>query len=186
MTRFLDLQALVHAIGPSFADGAAERDAGDIFVAEHYNVLKQHRVFSALVPAELGGGGASHSAMCAFLRRLTHYCQSTALALAMHQHLVAAALYNYRHDRPGQKLLEQVAAAEIVLISTGANDWMELNGTMMRADGGFRVSARKPFGSGSPKGGLLVTSAPFEDPGRGMAGPPLPGPVRRTRRLARR
>ena len=167
MTRFLDLQALVHAIGPSFADGAAERDAGDIFVAEHYNVLKQHRVFSALVPAELGGGGASHSAMCAFLRRLTHYCQSTALALAMHQHLVAAALYNYRHDRPGQKLLEQVAAAEIVLISTGANDWMESNGTMMRADGGFRVSARKPFGSGSPKGGLLVTSAPFEDPDEG-------------------
>ena len=37
----------------------------------------------------------------------------------------------------------------------------------MRADGGFRVSARKPFGSGSPKGGLLVTSAPFEDPKEG-------------------
>ena len=37
----------------------------------------------------------------------------------------------------------------------------------VRADGGFLVSARKPFASGSPKGGLLVTSAPFEDPEEG-------------------
>jgi alkylation response protein AidB-like acyl-CoA dehydrogenase len=163
MTRCLDLQALVQAIGPRFADGAAERDAGDVFVAEHYDVLKKHKVFSALIPADLGGGGASHSAMCAFLRQLARYCPSTALALAMHQHLVAAAVYNRRHGRPGRTLLEQVAAAEIVLVSTGANDWMESNGAMVRVDGGFRVSAKKPFGSGSPKGGVLVTSAPFED-----------------------
>jgi alkylation response protein AidB-like acyl-CoA dehydrogenase len=54
-----------------------------------------------------------------------------------------------------------------VLISTGANDWMESNGAAKRADGGFRVSAKKPFGSGSPKGDVLVTSAPFEDPAEG-------------------
>ena len=163
MTRFLDLQALVQIIGPRFAEGAAERDQGDIFVAEHYDVLKEHKVFSALVPADLGGGGLRHSVMCAFLRQLAHYCPSTALALSMHQHLVAAAAYNHRNGRPGKKLLERVAADETALISTGANDWMESNGAVERADGGFRVSARKPFGSGSPKGGVLVTSAPFED-----------------------
>ena len=164
MTRYLDLQALAQIVGPRFAEGAAERDAGDAFVAEHYDVLKEHRVFSALVPGELGGGGASHRDICTFLRQLAHYCPSTALALAMHQHLVAAAVYNHRNGRPGRKLLERVASAEVVLVSTGANDWMESNGSMERADGGFRVSARKPFGSGSPKGGVLVTSAPFEDP----------------------
>ncbi|MGZ9083623.1 MAG: acyl-CoA dehydrogenase family protein [Rhodoplanes sp.] len=163
MTRSLDLQALAQIIGPRFADGAAERDANDVFVAEHYDVLKEHKVFSALVPADLGGGGASHSAMCAFLRQLAHFCPSTALALSMHQHLVAAAVYNHRNGRPGKKLLERVAATEVVLVSTGANDWMESNGSMERADGGFQVSARKPFASGSPKGGVLVTSAPFED-----------------------
>jgi alkylation response protein AidB-like acyl-CoA dehydrogenase len=105
--------------------------------------------------------------MCAFLRRLAHYCPATALALAMHQHLVAAALYNHRHGRPGLKLLEQVVAAEIVLISTGANDGMESNGWVETARDGYRVSARKPFGSGSPKGDVLVTSAPFEDPKEG-------------------
>jgi hypothetical protein len=30
-------------------------------VAENYVDLKQHKVFSAGVPAELGGGGASHA-----------------------------------------------------------------------------------------------------------------------------
>ena len=159
----LDLQALVQIIGPLFAEGAAERDAGDVFVAEHYDVLKHHRVFSALVPADLGGGGLRHSSMCTFLRQLAHYSPSTALALSMHQHLVAAVAYNHRHGRPGKKLLERVAADEAVLISTGANDWMESNGVAKRVDGGFRISARKPFGSGSPKGDVLVTSAPFED-----------------------
>ena len=128
MTQFRDLQALAQIIGPRFAEGAAERDAGDIFVAKHYDVLKEHKVFSALVPADLGGGGVRHSAMCAFLRQLAHYCPSTALALSMHQHLVAAAAYNHRNGRPGKKLLERVAAEETVLISTGANDWMESNG----------------------------------------------------------
>lgn len=167
MSPSLDLQGLVQVIGPQFAEGAAERDAADIFVAGHYDVLKEHKVFSALIPSELGGGGVRHSAMCAFLRQLAHYCSSTALALSMHQHLVAAAVYNHDHGRPGRKLLEQVAAAEVVLVSTGANDWVESNGVAVRADGGFLVSARKPFASGSPKGGLLVTSAPFEDPQEG-------------------
>jgi alkylation response protein AidB-like acyl-CoA dehydrogenase len=167
MTRHLDLQALVQIIGPRFAEGAAERDAGDVFVAGHYDVLKEHKVFSAMVPGDLGGGGVKHSAMCSFLRQLAHYCPSTALALSMHQHLVAAALFNHRNGKPGLKVLERVAAAETVLISTGANDWMESNGSVTRADGGFRVSARKTFASGSPKGGVLVTSAPYEDPKEG-------------------
>ncbi|MGH6672975.1 MAG: acyl-CoA dehydrogenase family protein [Xanthobacteraceae bacterium] len=167
MTRFFNLQALAQIIGPRFAEGAAQRDADDSFVAENYEVLKEHKVFSALVPADLGGGGVRHGAMCAFLRQLAHYCPSTALALSMHQHLVAAAAYHHRNGRPGKKLLERVAADETVLISTGANDWMESNGTVERANGGFRVSARKPFGSGSPKGGILATSAPFNDPKEG-------------------
>jgi alkylation response protein AidB-like acyl-CoA dehydrogenase len=167
MTRFPDLNARADKIGPGFAEAAAGNDAADRFAAENFDVLKEHGVFSALVPAELGGGGTPHGAMCAFLRQLAHYCPSTALALSMHQHLVAAAVYNHRNGRPGRKLLEQVAANETHLISTGANDWMDSNGTVKQADGGYRVSARKPFGSGSPRGGVLVTSAPFEDPAEG-------------------
>jgi alkylation response protein AidB-like acyl-CoA dehydrogenase len=167
MRQQLDLEALAEVIGPGFSEGAAERDESATFVAEHYNVLKQHRIFSALVPADLGGAGVTHSAMCTFLRRLAHYCPSTALALSMHQHLIAAAVYNHHGGRPGLKLLQQVVANEAVLISTGANDWLESSGSAERVEGGFRITANKPFGSGSPKGDLLVSSAAFEDPDEG-------------------
>jgi alkylation response protein AidB-like acyl-CoA dehydrogenase len=166
-TRKIDLETLVHEIGPGFAEQAAARDETDAFVGENYDVLKAHKILSAMVPVELGGGGASHSEMAAFIRTLATYCSSTALALSMHQQLVAAAVFNYRNDRPGWQVLNKVAANEIILVSTGANDWMESNGTVERVEGGYKVSARKPFASGSPRGDVLVTSAPYEDPTEG-------------------
>jgi alkylation response protein AidB-like acyl-CoA dehydrogenase len=166
MARTIDLHAILEKLGPACAAGAAERDESDGFVDDNYARLKQHGVFAALVPADLGGGGASHGAMCAFLKGLAHYCPSTALALSMHSHLVAAAVYNHRNGRPGKALLEKVAAGA-VLVSTGANDWLESSGTVERVDGGFRVSAVKPFGSGSPVAAAIVTSAPYHDPDHG-------------------
>jgi alkylation response protein AidB-like acyl-CoA dehydrogenase len=164
MADTIDLQALVEELGPRVAAGAAERDEAGTFVTENYELLKAHGVFSALVPSELGGGGARHSEMCAFVRALAHHCPSTALPLAMHQHLVSAAVVNYRNGKPGQKLLERVADGQTVLISTGANDWLESSGSAEKVEGGFRITAKKPFGSGSPAGNILVTSAPYEDP----------------------
>ena len=81
MDKALDLISLAHELGPKFADGAEERDEADAFVSANYDILKSRKVFSALVPRELGGGGATHSQMCAFLRVLAGYCGSTALAL---------------------------------------------------------------------------------------------------------
>ena len=63
--------------------------------------------------------------------------------------------------------MKKVAAGELVLVSTGANDWLESNGTMERVDGGYRVSARKPFASGSPGGDMAITSAAYKDPVKG-------------------
>lgn len=167
MADRIDLQSLAAVLGPKFAEGAAERDEANSFIAENYALLKAHKVFSALIPAELGGGGATHGEMCGFLRAIGRHCGPTALTLSMHQHPVAAAVFNHQHGKPGRKLLEKVAAGEAVLVSTGANDWLASNGSVERVDGGFRVSARKPFASGSPAGQVLVTSAPWEDPEAG-------------------
>lgn len=178
MTTTLDLETVLNALGPQFAETAVEHDAQDRFVAENYDALRKHRVFSALVPIELGGGGVTHGAMCDFLRRLAHFCPSTALALSMHQHLVAAAVANARAGRPGKPLLEKVGAGELILVSTGANDWLESNGTARRVDGGFRVTAVKPFASGVPKGDVLITSVAFQPPGEASQVLHFPLPVR--------
>lgn len=163
MTHQLDLAAVLQRLGPRFAAGVAERDAEDDFIMGHVEALRSEKLYSALVPVDIGGGGVSHSQMCGFLRELAHVCPSTALTLAMHQHLVAAAVFNHRHGRPGLKLLERVAASEAILVATGANDWMESNGTARRVEGGYRVTARKPFASGSPAGDVLVTSIAWEE-----------------------
>jgi acyl-CoA dehydrogenase len=167
MPRKIDLTALLAELGPRFAARAAEHDADDSFVAENYQALREAKVFSALIPLEIGGGGAGHGEICAFLRGLAHHCPSTALALSMHQHLVAAAVANDKAGRPGRKLLEKVAGSEAILVSTGANDWLESNGKVERVDGGFKVTATKAFASGSPLGDLLVTSAAYDDPREG-------------------
>jgi alkylation response protein AidB-like acyl-CoA dehydrogenase len=167
MDNRIDLEALASELGPKFGEGAAERDESNRFVAENYLLLKEHKVFSAQIPAELGGGGATHGEMCGFVRTIGRHCGPTALTLSMHQHLVAAAVFNHAHGKPGQKLLEKVVAGETVLVSTGANDWLASNGAMERTDGGYLVSAAKPFASGSPVGQVMVTSAPYEDPEEG-------------------
>ena len=89
---------VAHSLGEEFAGRAEAHDEGDLFVSRNYAALKERRVFSAAVPEELGGGGASHREVCDMLRALAHYCGSTALALSMHQHLIAAAVCNY-HSR---------------------------------------------------------------------------------------
>ena len=174
-SRWIDL---VNEVGPSFAAKAAAHDQGDTFVAENYAVLKQKKLFSALVPEEFGGGGARYSEVCSALRLLARYCSSTALAVSMHQHLVAAALYNHRKGRPGQKVLEAVGGKDIVLISTGANDWLVSRGEATKAEGGFRINATKTFASGSPVGDMLMTSAAYEDPKEGWQVLHFPVPIK--------
>jgi alkylation response protein AidB-like acyl-CoA dehydrogenase len=160
----IDWAAAVGGLGESFAARAIQHDADDAFVADNYRDLKQHKLFSAGVPAELGGGGASHAELCALLRELAHYCGSTALALSMHTHLLAATVWRWRQGQPVEPLLRRIANDEIVLISTGASDWLESSGTAEKADGGYRVTARKIFCSGCPMGDLLITSAVYPDP----------------------
>lgn len=157
----IDLTAIAETVGPQLRQGADARDHAGEFSAKNHALLGSHKIFSAQIPSEVGGGGASHRAMADFLRRIAHDNPSTALALAMHQHVVATAIFNDRNGKPGRALLDRVAGEETVLVSTGSNDWMESNGTATRSGEGYLVTAKKPFSSGSPVADLLVTSARF-------------------------
>ena len=159
-----DWVAIARELGPGFASRAAAYDANDSFPMENFQELKERGVFSAGVPTELGGGGASHPELCGMLRELGRHCSATALALSMHTHLVATTVWLWRQGAPVSPLLERIASEQLVLSTSGASDWLDSSGTAERVDGGYRVTARKVFASGSPAGDLLVTSAVYDDP----------------------
>jgi acyl-CoA dehydrogenase len=155
-------------VAAEIARHAAAHDSDDSFVGEGFAALKREGFFTALVPAELGGGGATASTICECVRILARSCGSTALAFSMHCHLVAVAAWRHKHQgAPTEGLLKRVAAENLVLVSTGGNDWLSSGGTAEKVEGGFRVTARKPFASGSAQGDLLNTSALYDDPEAG-------------------
>lgn len=158
---------LIHKLGKDFESRAEEYDRDDWFVAENYSALKEHGFFKAIIPEELGGSGVTHSEMCDTLRVLAQYCGSTALALSMHQHLLSANVWKYKQGQGMEEMLKKVAANQPVLVSTGANDWLESSGEMEKTKDGFLVTAIKHFASQSAGGDLLVTSAVYEDPEQG-------------------
>ena len=73
------------------------------------------------------------------------------------------------NEGSARELAKACAAASIplVLVSTGAQDWLESSGQATRVEGGYRVTAQKRFASGSPVGDLVLTSAPYDDPEAG-------------------
>lgn len=156
---------LARTLGGTFAERAAAADEDDAFVADNFAALKANGLVSAGVPAELGGGGATHAQLCDVLRELARHCSSTALAFSMHTHQVAVAAWRWRHQQaPLEGLLKRVANENIVLLSSGGSDWLHGTGKAERVAGGYRINARKIFASGSPAGDLLMTGAVYEDP----------------------
>lgn len=157
-------QEILQEIGPSFLARAVENDMYAAFVSENYRLLKQHRFFSMMVPVEFGGAGLSYEESCSVIRSLARYCASTALALSMHQHLVAANVWKYRNGKGGQEVLMKIGKDQLILVSTGAKDWLDSSGEMEKVRGGYLFSAHKNFASQSVVGDLLVTSGPYLDP----------------------
>jgi acyl-CoA dehydrogenase len=158
-----DWRETVRELGALLAGNAARHDREGSFVAENYAALKTAKLFSAPIPETLGGGGASLAELCDIVRELGKYCGSTALSFAMHSHPVAANVYKYRRgDVQAETTLRKIAANELVISGTGANDWLFSNGEAVAVEGGFRVNAHKRFCSGGPGADVFVTSAIFD------------------------
>ena len=71
-----DWTATVRELGDTIAANAAAHDRDGSFVADNYAILKELRLFSAGIPEELGGGGASHADLCDIVRELSRHCLS--------------------------------------------------------------------------------------------------------------
>jgi alkylation response protein AidB-like acyl-CoA dehydrogenase len=158
--QLIDRLALMHELGPRFAERASTCDANDAFVADNFAELKARDVLATGVPSELGGGGASYAELCGMLRTLARYCGSTALALSMHTHTTSPASLD--------GLLRRIAGENLHLVTSGASDWLTPSGRAERVQGGWRITARKTFVSGIPTADLFLTQAICNDP---QAGP---------------
>ena len=164
-----DWVSVARDLATDFATRAPEHDTNDTFVAENYQAMRAAKLFSAPVPRELGGGGASYAEHCTIIRTLGRGCGSTALAYSMHSHLLQALIWRHTHGAtpPAEPLLRRIAAEELVLVSSGGSDWLEGSGTLTKRNGSYTFNARKIFGSGSPGGDLLLTTGVYDDPAAG-------------------
>lgn len=162
-TEDVDWVAEATTIAEAAALHAARHDREGSFVTEAFELLRERGLYAALVPVEFGGGGASHREMGAVLTELATGCPSTAVTFSMHQHLVATQVWRHKHGQPAEGILRRIAAEDLLLVSTGAADWVDSTGRARKVDGGYRVTARKAPSSGAPVGSLLVTSFPWPD-----------------------
>ena len=142
---------------------AADHDRDGTFVHEAFDLLRLEGFVGAPVPTEFGGGGASHVETGTILTELAKGCPATAVTLSMHYHLVATQVWRHNHGQPAEAVLRKVGGDHVVLVSTGAADWVDSTGSARKVDGGFRITARKTPSSGAPAGTILVTSAPWAD-----------------------
>lgn len=163
----LDLAARAEALGKDFAARAELADESDSFVADNYAALKTSGLVEAAVPAELGGGGADIHELAGMLRTLAHHCGSTALAFAMHTHLVTVPAWRWSHQKVAavEPLLKRIAAERIFLSTSGGSDWVAGAGKAERVEGGYKITARKVFSSGAPAGSIFMTTAVLEEEG---------------------
>ncbi len=161
--------AKAQELAADFATRAADHDANDAFVAENYAKMREAKLFSAPVPAELGGGGATYADHCAMIRAIARGCGSTALAYSMHSHLLQALVWRHRHGAtpPAEPLLRRIAKDELILISSGGSDWLDGSGSLVKDNGSYTFNGRKIFSSGSPAGDVLLTTGVYDDPEKG-------------------
>jgi len=169
ITRPVDLVGWAAGLGRQIAANARRHDDDGSWVDDSFDRLRESGYLALAVPVELGGMGASIREVAAVQRELGRRCGSTALALAMHQHVTAFTAWRYRRGLPGaEATLRRVANEGILLVSTGGGDFTHPRGSATKVDGGYRVSGHKIFASQSPAGTVMSTMFPWDDPERGL------------------
>jgi acyl-CoA dehydrogenase len=100
----------------------AARHADDVdrngrFPAEAVQALKQARLLSLLIPAELGGAGARLSEVAELCTLLGQHCASTAMVFAMHQ-IKASSFVSHGADSEWHRgFMRRIADEQLLLAS---------------------------------------------------------------------
>jgi alkylation response protein AidB-like acyl-CoA dehydrogenase len=157
-------RSVLAEIGPRLAEEDRRCDEMNQFAGANFALLRERGFLELAVPAELGGAGLTRTELAEMLRTLARHCSSTALALAMHTHVLAVTVWRWRHQNaPVEGLLKKVAAERIQLLTSGGSDWLAGSGKAVKVEGGYRVYGHKTFASGAPSANLFMTGAIEED-----------------------
>ena len=109
--------ALPEVVLQAARDSAARTDAESRFPAEVFAALKAHGLLGALVPAALGGQGASIARVAAQCQALAGACASSGMILAMH-HIEVACLERHHGDSLRiTDFLRRVASDQLLIAS---------------------------------------------------------------------
>jgi alkylation response protein AidB-like acyl-CoA dehydrogenase len=164
-----DLLDRATAVGEQIRHDTARHDRDGSFVSEAFELLRDEGLLRIAVPTELGGDGATIRQVAAVQQELARHCGATALASAMHQHVVAFTAWRHRRGLPGaEATLRRVVDDDIVLLSTGGGDFTRPKGHAVKVDGGYLVSGTKTFVSQAPVGAVLSSMFVHDDPDQGL------------------
>ncbi len=137
------------------AERAPRYDTENSFFIEDFEELKAAGYLNGPIPKELGGGGLTLARSCAEQTRLAYHAPATALAINMHLYWVGVAADLWRWgDKSLEWLLSESVAGEVFAAghSERGNDLPIFlsTATARKADGGYRFSGHKMFGSLTP------------------------------------
>ena len=116
VTNDLKLRADVVAATAAKNADAVDREAR--FPAEAFLAAREQRLLGILVPADLGGEGASISDVVDVCYVLGRSCASTAMIFAMHQIMVAILVRHARNSPWHNRLLRRLSTDQLLLASS--------------------------------------------------------------------
>lgn len=113
-----DLRLRTEAAAAIAAENADAVDREARFPSEALSAVRTQRLLGILVPAELGGGGASISDVVDICYMLGRACASTGMIFAMHQIMVAIVMRHAKNSVWHDNLLRQLSTKQLLLASS--------------------------------------------------------------------
>jgi acyl-CoA dehydrogenase len=125
------VESLAWKIGVEVAGPAADEvDRDSRFPHEAVEAFKENGLLSALVPEQLGGGGASLAEVAGAVRAVAFHCVASALVLAMHS-IEVSNLVRHGTSDPLQELLGEIASKQLLIAN--ANSEVGIGGDVGRS-----------------------------------------------------
>jgi acyl-CoA dehydrogenase len=125
------IESVAWKIGVEVAGPVADEvDRDSRFPGEAVEEFKKNGLLSALVPEQLGGGGASLAEVAGAVRAVAFHCVASALVLAMHS-IEVSNLVRHGSSDALQELLGEIASKQLLIAN--ANSEVGIGGDVGRS-----------------------------------------------------